>query len=803
MGRIQAARNIRNLPCIAKRSGLKGVCMFAIDCIKSNGTHLGTCIDKFYFGSCCQMKLQDVDSIYNPEISDNRIDTSFSTSSHNTNSISEKPFVPASSSSTTSLSTPVTHIASNYKTTLKPVINYNNKTFELIPTSSKRPQPTTESATEKYTVQVGGFTTTLGTIIQRNISSSIGLSDEPTTTEGIKLTTFQSIQDTKKSTTKLTTKQPTLSTTQKKTTNKKHSTKPSNSTKKPVSVQAFNRTSVSSSATSTAKITRRPVTTIKPSKNATSTVIKTTRKPVASTNVTVNRRTTISSRRNSTISTRKPTTITTSTTPEALITISYVETTKVPRPRPTPTDFVVKVEPSTLSTEDLLVTTFSVNSVDRTSSMKPSFTTAKPTMTTSTVKSTSVTRRTTKRPSPSSTTVSIKKPITEPSTSTTIRTTTINNLTSSSVMKDETSSRPFNLTSTERTTTEGKVEIPTTSTSPSALVTWTIENDFVENTTKEQNEDEETTTIEISESEAIKTNLTSSTNIESEDTSHPVNISSSTQRPNDESMPVINPDETTMWSVTQRNNETSEAASSIQTSTEESVTRFNESSSVSYPTSAIPNLEGVDYKTICGKRMFPEPRIVGGAKASFGRWPWQISLRQWRTSTYLHKCGSALLNENWAISAAHCVDNVPPSDLLLRLGEYDLSIEEEPYGYQERRVQIVASHPQFDPRTFEYDLALLRFFEPVVFQPNIIPVCVPEIDENFIGRTAYVTGWGRLYEDGPLPSVLQEVTVPVIKNEICESMYRNAGIGCAEPNQPGVYTRISEFRDWINQILMF
>lgn len=89
---------------------------------------------------------------------------------------------------------------------------------------------------------------------------------------------------------------------------------------------------------------------------------------------------------------------------------------------------------------------------------------------------------------------------------------------------------------------------------------------------------------------------------------------------------------------------------------------------------------------------------------------------------------------------------MPPSDLLLRLGEYDLAEEEEPYGYQERRVQIVASHPQFDPRTFEYDLALLRFYEPVIFQPNIIPVCVPENDENFIGRTAFVTGWGRLYE---------------------------------------------------------
>ncbi|KAJ8868338.1 hypothetical protein PR048_029854 [Dryococelus australis] len=256
--------------------------------------------------------------------------------------------------------------------------------------------------------------------------------------------------------------------------------------------------------------------------------------------------------------------------------------------------------------------------------------------------------------------------------------------------------------------------------------------------------------------------------------------------------------------------------------------------------------------SVCGRRMFPVSRIVGGEQASFGKWPWQASLRQWRTSTYLHKCGAALLNENWAITAAHCVENVPPSDLLLRLGEHDLSTDDEPYGFQERRVQIVASHPQFDARTFEYDLALLRFYEPVTFQPNIVPICVPNGDTKFVGRTAWVTGWGRLYEDGPLPSVLQEVSVPIINNSVCENMYRNAGyiehipeificagwnkggfdscegdsggpmviqrqsdkrwllggviswgIGCAEPNQPGVYTRISKFRDWINQILQF
>lgn len=52
---VQTGRNIRHLPCVARKTGLKGTCMFAIDCLKSNGTHLGTCIDKFYFGSCCQL----------------------------------------------------------------------------------------------------------------------------------------------------------------------------------------------------------------------------------------------------------------------------------------------------------------------------------------------------------------------------------------------------------------------------------------------------------------------------------------------------------------------------------------------------------------------------------------------------------------------------------------------------------------------------------------------------------------------------------------------------------------------------
>lgn len=57
------------MPCVSRRSGEKGVCMFAFTCAKANGTHLGTCIDRFYFGSCC--KIDDEPDVF-PQ--DNSID---------------------------------------------------------------------------------------------------------------------------------------------------------------------------------------------------------------------------------------------------------------------------------------------------------------------------------------------------------------------------------------------------------------------------------------------------------------------------------------------------------------------------------------------------------------------------------------------------------------------------------------------------------------------------------------------------------------------------------------------------------
>ena len=41
--------------------------MFAWNCAESGGTHLGTCVDRFYFGSCCELpvviKPEDLDQM--------------------------------------------------------------------------------------------------------------------------------------------------------------------------------------------------------------------------------------------------------------------------------------------------------------------------------------------------------------------------------------------------------------------------------------------------------------------------------------------------------------------------------------------------------------------------------------------------------------------------------------------------------------------------------------------------------------------------------------------------------------------
>ncbi|XP_050358805.1 serine protease filzig [Nymphalis io] len=930
-GPVPLARNIRHLPCISRSTSQEGLCMFAIDCLKANGTHLGTCIDRFYFGSCCQIQDKTtLPQIIGNNIDDNSIDNAnfvhpliddkiqnhiFLNKDKNKpsviNNVTKKPAVesneqtdkPATLQDRTEPEEPETK-SDELTTQYNKITNDNVKTTNAMDTTTKG-QPTTQSIkttsqimeTTDIPAKLSTFQTVSGDVNNAVTNKSETLKPNKTeTTETIKptterVTTEKPIRPTRKPAKPIVTYKPrpyrpTNFTKPPHISIKPRPTKPINpynstrkppyrnppkrpSTKKPLPSPPRLNITIIPQSTSTRPVFTRPslstITYINTTISQAEEIPVTTTTSTTETNLPPSPTTTTSTTTTTTTTTTAAPTTTPTTTERVVETTENIVTETVLSSLPTEaiTDKLTEKYTTTVTSESQseTISTEPVREVYTEKDIQAPFTekvtlqeeyteketvkpvteadvplTAKPT-TTSTEYPPLVTWSNGIYPKPAETSTQapddVWSPITPPegwvlisSMSPKPETTTVSQTTTTTTTAAPTSSEepitvtepplpPISVITTQKletpiTTTESVVSSPSSISSASSATTQASILEFTVNVTLSPTMPTSTSSIGLLNVTlgSISDNATSASGNQTETT---------------QSIGSTDTDVTTDEAVTT-----------------EQITTTTESYNMS------------NYKDVCGRRMWPQARIVGGAKSGFGQWPWQISLRQYRTSTYLHKCGAALLNENWAITAAHCVERVPPSELLVRLGEYDLANEEEPYGFAERRVQIVASHPHFDPATFEYDLALLRFYEPVTFQPNILPVCVPDDDDDYVGRTAYVTGWGRLYDEGPLPSVLQEVEVPVINNTACESMYLAAGynehipnificagwkkggsdscegdsggpmvvprrrdgrfvlsgiiswgIGCAEPNQPGVYTRISEFRDWINQILQF
>lgn len=169
-------------------------------------------------------------------------------------------------------------------------------------------------------------------------------------------------------------------------------------------------------------------------------------------------------------------------------------------------------------------------------------------------------------------------------------------------------------------------------------------------------------------------------------------------------------------------------------------------------------------ESICGKPKYRSrfrPRVLGGRIAHFGEWPWMISLQQSRH----HFCGASLLNERWAVTAAHCLSDLGPKDFSLKLGESDLDRDR---GAIEQTAERVIIHPKYRDASFEYDVALIRFEKPITFADNILPICVADGTRDYAGESAHVTGWGLSY-DGRAPSLLRKAELRVTSYEECAS----------------------------------
>nr|XP_027208898.1 serine protease nudel-like isoform X2 [Penaeus vannamei] len=251
----------------------------------------------------------------------------------------------------------------------------------------------------------------------------------------------------------------------------------------------------------------------------------------------------------------------------------------------------------------------------------------------------------------------------------------------------------------------------------------------------------------------------------------------------------------------------------------------------------------------CGMRpraVHHRARIVGGSNSGPGSWPWHAAL--YKEGEY--QCGATLINDRWLVSAGHCFYSATNNHWVARLGALRRG-SKFPSPYEQlRHITHIFIHPEYVETGFINDITLLSVNEPVRFTDYVRPVCLPPPGAGIEdGRLCTLVGWGQLFEVGRIfPDTLQEVQVPLISTSECRKrtvfipLYRitddmfcagydrggrdaclgdsggplmcqepngawqlvgvtSNGYGCARPHRPGVYTKVVNYLDWMNQVM--
>jgi secreted trypsin-like serine protease len=233
-------------------------------------------------------------------------------------------------------------------------------------------------------------------------------------------------------------------------------------------------------------------------------------------------------------------------------------------------------------------------------------------------------------------------------------------------------------------------------------------------------------------------------------------------------------------------------------------------------------------------------RIVGGDAVPAQNFPSMAALITYNANRNLFgsPCGGNLIHPYWVVSAAHCYK---PGLKYVGLGSdylpnYNLS---NPNLIPIAKIIV---HPGFNQNTNNKDIMLIKLQYPSSFQPS--PLASPNLSNYAINNElrSRVIGFGLTNENSNTPPLrLRRAFVnlwqenrcrqamsqygPISEKMFCAGLQEGGadscsgdsggpiftvigdtryqmgivswGEGCGRPGLPGVYTKISEFNDWI------
>lgn len=170
------------------------------------------------------------------------------------------------------------------------------------------------------------------------------------------------------------------------------------------------------------------------------------------------------------------------------------------------------------------------------------------------------------------------------------------------------------------------------------------------------------------------------------------------------------------------------------------------------------------------------PKILGGSTASNGEWPWMVGLVS-PVLTRDFRCGGSLIDKDWVLTAAHCVNGLSSRNLKIFLNQENVFADF--YGTVASDVQLIdvaliVKHPSYrdgyNKRTrsnFENDIALLNLAESVNITPvETLPAYSNQANE---GRMVTALGWGYDSQTGnTIPGKLLKTELPIVNQARCD-----------------------------------
>ena len=262
-------------------------------------------------------------------------------------------------------------------------------------------------------------------------------------------------------------------------------------------------------------------------------------------------------------------------------------------------------------------------------------------------------------------------------------------------------------------------------------------------------------------------------------------------------------------------------------------------------------------KTQCGIRNILS--ITGRVKndeaysgdSDYGEYPWQVAILKNENAGQVYVSGGVLIDETHVLTSAHNLieSKARSENLILRLGEYDVTTEDEQYKHVDVGAQSVLIHPDFNKVTLRNDIAIITLNKRMNFNENIhiTPACMPSPFTDYTGQRCWTAGWGKDdQKNGHYQTVLKEVDLPIVNSRTCEALLQRErlganfnlfegficaggesgkdackgdggsplvcqsndgpmqvvgivswGLDCGRHNVPGVYTKVAHYLDWI------